>query len=110
MVRRGSGVERAARRGSLAAAAEAVEAARRAAGGEGMVAAQKEHPIFGGAAAAAALHPAVAKDPLYDVGKVARVGVGGRRPSAMASAGSPLDLALALQAYAPPATQGLFAK
>ena len=54
------------------------------------------------------LHPAVAKDPLYDVGKVARVGVGGRRPSAMASAGSPLDLALALQAYAPPATQGLF--
>ena len=73
-----------------------------------MVAAQKEHPIFGGAAAAAALHPAVVKDPLYDVGKVARVGVGGRRPSAMASAGSPLDLALALQAYAPPATQGLF--
>ena len=53
-------------------------------------------------------HPAVAKDPLYDVGKVARVGVGGRRPSAMASAGSPLDLALALQAYAPPATQGPF--
>ena len=64
--------------------------------------------LVDGAAAAAALHPAVAKDPLYDVGKVARVGVGGRRPSAMASAGSPLDLALALQAYAPPATQGLF--
>ena len=61
-----------------------------------------------GVTSAALVDGTVSKDPLYDVGKVARVGVGGRRPSAMASAGSPLDLALALQAYAPPATQGLF--
>ena len=68
MVRRGSGVERAARRGlSLAAAAEAVEArARRAVRGWS--------PRRRSTRSSAAR---LAKDPLYDVGKVARVGVGG---------------------------------